>query len=241
MQDKEPENIDITTSATDIKNNQNKEGSLEKLQLDDKVLDELGESEKQSKEMDLYRMFLSGEASVKYKGEIFNVFTLGMPKGEPEKRSSVLYSFFDVNGDESPELIIAFARQYLYLSVKDNELFVWRFIYSSFPLHITKRREHITKAWSGIVGSEEIYNYYLLDYSGNEIFNLNFSRYDYNQDGNFDDKDIYTFNGVKVNREQWMELTRKYLYTDGEGNEQIKEEIEWKVLFEANESVPENS
>jgi len=230
LQDKEPENI--TISATDTKSSQEKEGSLEELHLVDK---ELGESEEQKKTMELYQLFLDGEISVEYEGEMLNAFTLGVPKGEPEKRASVLYSLLDVNGDGSPELILAFARQYLYLSVEDEALFVWRFVFSSFPLHITERKEHISQAWAGIVGSEESYNCYLLDYSGNKIFNLNFSRYDYSQDSNFDDKDEYTFDGVRVSREQWMELTRKYLYTDDEGNEQIKDEIEWKVLFEANE------
>lgn len=232
LQYKEPENINITTSITDTKSSQEKEGGLEDIYLVDKELDQ---SEEQRKIMELYQLFLDGEVSVEYEGEVLNTFILGVPKGEPEKRASILYSLFDVNGDGSPELILAFARQYLYLSVEDEELFVWRFVFSNFPLHITERKEHISQAWAGIVGGEESYNCYLLDYSGNEIFNLNFSRYDYSQDGNFDDKDEYTFAGVRVSREQWMQLTRKYLYTDEAGNEQIKDEIEWKVLFEAAE------
>ncbi|MDL2302207.1 hypothetical protein LJC58_07625 [Lachnospiraceae bacterium OttesenSCG-928-D06] len=195
---------------------------------------ELTKSE-ELKKMELYQLFLDGNLPVEYEGEMLNVTSLGVPKGEPEKRSSVLYSFFDVNGDGSPELILAFARQYLYLSVEDGELIVWRFVFSSFPLYITEKREHISQAWARIIGGEESYNCYLLDYSGNKIYNLNFSRCDYSQDGNFDDKDEYTFDGVKVSREQWMELTRKYLYTDDEGNERIKDEIEWKVLYDANE------
>lgn len=164
---------------------------------------------------------------------MLNAFTLGIPKDEPEKRASVLYSFFDVNGDGTPELILSFARQYLYLSVESGELYVWRFIFSSFPLYITERKEHISQSWAGIAGSEESYNCYLLDYSGNEIFNLAFSRYDYNQDGTFDNEDEYTFDGVRVSHKQWMALTRRYLYTDAKGNEQIKNKIEWTVLFEA--------
>jgi len=119
------------------------------------------------------------------------------------------------------------------LSVEDEELFVWRFAFSSFPLYITERKEHITQAWAGLVGAEESYNCFLLDYSGHELFDLHFSRYDCNQDGIFDEKDEYTFDGVEVSLGQWMQLTRKYLYTNEEGNEQVKDEIEWEVLFEA--------
>lgn len=209
------------TSAT-------KEGNLEKLHITDNELDE---EEELKNRMKLYQLFLDGEISVEYEGEWLNASTLGIPTGEPEKRDSVSYSIFDINGDNSPELILAFARNYLYLSVKDGELFVWRFAFSSFLPYITKRREHITQAWAGIVGAEETYNCYLLDYSGNEVFRLHFSRYDYSQDGEFDEKDEYTFDGVKVNQEQWIQLTRRYLYTDDEGNERIKDEIEWEVLF----------
>lgn len=65
------------------------------------------------------------------------------------------------------------------------------------------------------------------------MFDLDFSRSDCNQDGKFDDKDEYTFDGVLVSRVQWIQLTRKYLYTDNEGNENIKDEIDWKVLYKA--------
>lgn len=222
--------INATTSVADTKVWQESDDNSERIQLIDKVLDE---SEELKNTMELYRLFLNGEISIEDEGEWLNASTLGVPKGEPEKRSPVSYSFFDINGDGSPELILSFSRKYLYLSVKDEELFVWRYTFSSFPLYITERKEHIIKAWAGLIGAEETYDCFLLDYSGNELFNLRFSRYDCNQDGAFDERDEYTFDGVEVNREQWMQLTRKYLYTDDEGKEQIKDKIEWKVLFKA--------
>lgn len=197
------------------------------------TLDKDGESVESRKTMELYQKFLAGEISVEYEGEWLNADTLGVPKGEPEKRDNILYSFFDINGDGTPELILAYARKYLYLSVDDEDLFVWNSFYSSFPLDINKRKEHITNAWTGLVGAEEVYNVYLLDYSGEKLFELQFKRYDYNADGEFDENDKYTFDGVDVNREQWMQLTRKYLYTDGNGYERTKDEIEWEVLYES--------
>lgn len=203
---------------------------LEKVYFADEKLNKLEESESTT---DLYQLFLNGNTSVEYNGEWFNSTALGIPKGEPEKRATVLYSFFDINGDGTPELILAFAGKYLYLSVANGELFVWRFVSSSFPLYITKNKVHITQAWAGLVGAEETYHCYLLDYSGNELFDLNFSRSDCNQDGKFDDKDEYKFDGVLVSQAQWIQLTRKYLYTNDEGNENIKDEIDWKVLYKA--------
>lgn len=230
LQQGELKNINVVTTVIDTNSWQEKGNNLETAHLSDKALDE---TEKIKKTMELYQLFLDGEISVEYDGELLNAFTLGIPKGEPEKRSSVSYSYLDINGDGAPELILSFARQYLYLSVKDEELFVWRYVFFSFPLYITERREHISQVWAGIVGAEESYNCYLLDYSGYELYNLQFSRFDANQDGNFDENDEYTFDNVKVSKEQWVQLTRKYLYTDDEGNEQIKDKIEKKVLFEA--------
>lgn len=183
--------------------------------------------------MEIYHSFLNGEISVEYKEKWFNAATLGVPKGEPEKRDPVSYSYFDINGDGYPELILAFASRYLYLSVKNGELVVWRFVTSTQPLAITKSKLHIIKFGGGFVGGEEIYYCYLLDYSGNELFDLNFSRYDCNQDGKFNEKDEYTYDGVSVSQEQWTQFTRKYLYTDDKGYERVKDEIEWEVLYKA--------
>lgn len=63
----------------------------------DKKLDKSEEFESTD---DLYQLFLNGNTSVEYNGKWYNSTALGIPKGEPEKRATVLYSFFDINAME---------------------------------------------------------------------------------------------------------------------------------------------
>lgn len=67
---------------------------------------------------------------------------------------------------------------------------------------------------------------------GNEVYELNFSKYDKNKNGLYDEDDEYLFDGVNVTKEIWEGLTERYLFTDSSGVERIRNEIEWTVLFE---------
>lgn len=78
----------------------------------------------------------------------------------------------------------------------------------------------------------DVYNYMIMDYLGNEIYGLGFSKYDQNQNGIYDDSDEFLFDWVNVTKEQWELLTERFLYIDEAGIEQVKNEIEWTVLFE---------
>lgn len=75
------------------------------------------------------------------------------------------------------------------------------------------------------------YGYVILNYSGDEIYNLNFFKYDEDVDGIYGINDEYLFNWVNVSKEQWEELTKQYLYVDNMGIEQIRNEISWNVLY----------
>lgn len=48
----------------------------------------------------------------------------------------------------------------------------------------------------------------------------------------YDDNDEYLFDWVNVSKKQWEALTERFLYIDESGVEQIRNEIEWIVLFE---------
>lgn len=79
----------------------------------------------------------------------------------------------------------------------------------------------------GAGNASDEYQYYIFDTFGREIFNIGFSKYDENCNGEYDEDDEYIFDNVKVTKEIWEDLTRQYLYEDEDGIEQIKNEIEW--------------
>lgn len=59
----------------------------------------------------------------------------------------------------------------------------------------------------GAGNASDEYQYYIFDTFGREIFNIGFSKYDENGNGEYDEDDEYIFDNVKVTKEIWEDLT----------------------------------
>lgn len=177
--------------------------------------------------IELYKEFLAGNTTA----EGWNIDEITIPTGEPNKRYATSYAYFDSNGDDIPELHIKAGRYYNIFTIKNNEIVEWKTLSPNPPFYALNNGSFICRRL-GAGPMEDIYNYIILDYSGNEVYSLGFSKYDKNQNGIYDEADEYLFDGVNVSKDQWDLLTQRFLYIDEAGIEQIKDEIEWTILFE---------
>lgn len=87
-------------------------------------------------------------------------------------------------------------------------------------------------SWRYRVYNGDYYSYFELDDSGNEINKLVFSWSDDNENLMCDEEDQFMFDGESCTKEEWFARTRKYLFTDEEGKEQIRNQAEWTVYCE---------
>jgi len=179
--------------------------------------------------IDAYMEFLNGSINV----ESIDIDFITIPTREPDKRYITDYALFDSNGDLIPELHIKSARYYYILSYKDKELFIWKNL-SPKPYYYAINNGAFL-SWHMWAHNHDEFNYMVFDYLGNDILGISFSRYDDNQNGVFDDADKYLFDGVIVTKTIWEELAERYLYTDENGVEHIKNEIEWISFIQNSE------
>lgn len=176
--------------------------------------------------IEMYRDFLEGKISV----EGIDINLISIPTGEPNKRYETKYAFFDSNGDEIPELHVRGGHYYCIFTIKDNNLILWKSFSPNPPFYALNNGAFICRKL-GAAPRHDNYGYVILNYSGDEIYNLNFSKYDEDGDGIYGINDEYLFNWVNVSKEQWEELTKQYLYVDNMEIEQIRNEISWNVLY----------
>ena len=175
----------------------------------------------------IYDNFLDGKINI----EGIDIYFLTSPKGEPNRHYTTKYALFDTNGDKIPELHIESARYYYILSYINNKLIIFNDL-SAYPQCYALNNGAFISHHFGTAPISDEYNYFVLDFLGKKIWELNFSKYDSNENGNYDINDVYLFDGVNVSKEVWDALTARYLYIDGNGIEQIKNEIEWNMLYE---------
>lgn len=175
---------------------------------------------------ELYNEFLSGNT----KAGGWNINDMTIPTGEPDRRYATSYAYFDSNGDKIPELHINASRYYYIFTIRNDKIVEWKNL-SPYPHYYALNNGAFISRKFGAGSMHDKYNYFILDYSGDEIYSLSFSKYDKNQNGIYDDADDYLFDGVNVTKEQWGELTERFLYIDETNAEHIRNEIEWTVLF----------
>ncbi len=178
------------------------------------------------KAIQTYQEFISGERNVNG----IDMDYISIPTGEPDKRYATKYFILDVNGDGIPELHVRTGRDYFIFSYVDDELFILQ-SYGSNPGQYTLLENGfiIHKQY---YGDEECWEYFQLDSAGNEVQKVTFSRWDQNGNRRYDDEDTYKYNDENCSREEWLERTGMYLYSDSEGKVQIRNEIEWQVYCE---------
>jgi hypothetical protein len=186
---------------------------------------ELNQIDDTEKVINIYNEFLRGNIVV----EEVDINYITIPTGEPDKRYETKYAFFDSNGDGIPELHINSGRYYYIFTVTGNDLIIWKLLSPNPPYYALDNGAFISRRYGSGPMSDE-YFYIIVDFSGNEVFSLRFSKYDKNANGFYDKNDEYLFDGVSVTKEIWEGLTKRYFFTDATGIEQIRNEIEWVVL-----------
>ena len=175
-----------------------------------------------------YKKFIDGRCSSV--GGI-NIYSLAMPTGEPDRRYPTDYAIIDVNGDGIPELNIQTAREFNVYSFENGEItFLGLFMPSLYGYCILKNGAYMRYSDRFSTCS---YSYFELDGKGNQINGLGF--YWDENNGNYipDKEDDFFFDGKACSMEEWYDRTRKYLYTDENGREQIRNQLEWMTYCEA--------
>ena len=174
-----------------------------------------------------YRQFIDGRRSINGG----NIYELAMPTGEPDRRYPTSYAIIDVNGDGIPELNIQTAREFNVYSFENGEItFLGLFMPSLYGYCILKNGAYMCYSDRFSTCS---YSYFELDELGNKINELGF--YWNENNGNYipDEEDDFFFDGNACSMEEWYDRTRKYLYTDRNGREQIRNQVEWTTYCEA--------
>lgn len=128
---------------------------------------------------------------------------------EPDEQYFCEYAFFDCDGDGFVELHVRTQMDYYIVDCKDGELYFWKYLYPNTEvlnngdflyLHIGGAPLHYD------------YKYFVVNQEGEDIWSINFSCYDDNTDGQFDEKDLYILEGTDVlSYEEWEEMKNKYL------------------------------
>lgn len=170
----------------------------------------------------VYQEFLEGK--IECDGIDINFITT--PTGEPDRHYDTKYAFFDCDRNGVPELHVNSARYYYIFQYKDGTLQLYKNL-SPYPYYYALQNGAFISHRMGAGPLSDEYTYLIFDTSGNEIFSIGFTKYDENSNGEYDEDDEYVFDGVVVTKQVWEELTRRYLYIDEDGVEQIKDEIEW--------------
>lgn len=181
-----------------------------------------------------YNEFLSGQKSV----DGIDIDFITSPKGEKDKRYATKYAFWDSNGDKVPELHINSARYYYVFSYINGEMYLFKDL-SPYPHYYALNNGGFISYRPGGAPDSVEYNYLIYNYSGDEILNINFAKYDSNENGVYDSDGEYFYDGVEVTREIWEKLTERFLYTDIMGIEEIRNEISWIILYEEDSSLSE--
>lgn len=146
----------------------------------------------------------------------------------PDRRYGASYALVDSTGDGIPELHTQSGHGYIIYSCKDNKMFELETYLGSYVLLNDGALflSSVSEGWAS-------YQYFELNNAGKHINELDFSWRDQNQNNICDDDDEFEFDGDSCTKEEWITRTRKYLFTDDEGREQIRNQAEWTIYCEA--------
>lgn len=192
--------------------------------------------EEAEKAIEMYQEFIWGEREIDGWGideltiSDFSAFKDGSIPLTHADRYSTHYALWDSNGDNIPELHFDSARYYYVFSYKDGDVFIWKNLTNGIECIPQKDGGFIT--WSiGLIKSD-LFVYHIFDYSGKEIYRLEFSWDDTNMNGAHDSEDEYLFDDELVSQDAWEELAKKYVYRDENGVWTFANQLDWVVLYE---------
>lgn len=175
------------------------------------------------KVVQMYNEFLNGNRHV---GGI-DIYYYITPTDEPDKRYTTDYIILDSTGDGIPELHLRTAREYTIFSYVDDEIVIIQSFFSSPWLYnVTKNGAIIYRTDTGTTLGN-YYWYFEMDLYGNLLNEVTFEWTDINENFICDENDVFLFDHQISTKEEWYDQTRKYLFIDEEGRDQIRDLMEW--------------
>lgn len=175
-----------------------------------------------------YNEFLANERSIAAT-TIEEIYT---PTGEPDRRYVTYYLIHDIDGDGIPELHVQTCREYLVFSYKNGKFYMLKGFFSDPTDYYLTKDGILIYISTSTIERRDFWKCFKLDSKGNETDLDWFYRIEINENNYYDEDDIYVFNETECTMEEWIENTRKYLYTDENGWEHIRDEVEWMVFCE---------
>ena len=155
----------------------------------------------------LYREFINGKATAKIDEEFLTINEFVNEYGSTI--DEVTYAFFDMNGDNIPELHIRTTRFYSIFTNQQGTLEGW-YESSVYSQPLNNRAILYTRSGGG---PEHIdYQYTLLDFFGNEVYSIQFCWYSETEHK----KEMYILDDVKLSKEDWTNLTNRYLSVESD-------------------------
>ena len=150
--------------------------------------------------MQFYEEFLGGKrnAKIRYEDSSF---------GDAEFFEQwSRYAFYDMNGDNTPELLARGQGQYSIFTCIDEELIIWASpgIYAE-----ALNNGAFLSARNNLF--EMQYWYVEYNFYGNEKLRVEFGKAEPNDKGDYDENSAYYFEDKQVSMEEWNALTEKYL------------------------------
>lgn len=192
----------------------------------------------------IYHEFIDGKSSIAG----MKIFDICTPTGEPDKRYKTDYTILDCNGDGIPELCIQTGREFYVFSHKDGKADILVAYFSDSSEYEVLKDGAFVYCPVDAIGTghhrQDYYCYFRLDALGNEVDKIKFYWTDINENNIYDDSDEYGFKILgdeekeydmeksSCTKEEWFEKTRKYLYTDENGKEQIRNQVDWITYCE---------
>lgn len=144
-----------------------------------------------------------------------------IPTGEPNKRYPTKYSYFDSNGDGIPELHVKSSKYYYILTVKNNNLQIWKDLSDQY--YVALNNGTFLKYYPINAFDKIEYDFIIYNFMGDEKWKLNFYK---------TSEDKYFFSDVEVTKDQWDMLTKQFFFNDSKGDLRIQNEIQWTILYE---------
>ncbi len=168
---------------------------------------------------DLYMEFLNSNKVV----DGMMIMDITIPTGEPEKQYLSEYAFVDSDGDDFYEMHIRSERYYYIIDCENDELFVWKSLYPKTELF--NNGDYLYTHISGAPLHHD-YKYFRTDREGEDEWSVTYSWYDMNEDGKYDENDLYFTQGTEVlSHEEWKEVQKEYLCVGAD-------KISWIMLTE---------
>ena len=118
------------------------------------------------------------------------------------------YAFYDMNGDGIPELLLWSSRLCYILAIEDSKLVVW-YETTHYSKILNSGNELITV--ENMAPNHVSYEYNIFDNDGNIKHSISFEKYDDDNNGIYDEKDLYYFDNTSVGKSVWDALTKPYL------------------------------